>query len=116
MEEPFRPRVVGLARPTQTAPTPVNETISVADAAKRLGISVDTCRKWIRQDMVDGAGRVPGGRCLDTMYIVIRAVFERAMRDGHEPERIKPAPEPTVDLPAIRAHLAAIAELVADAS
>lgn len=113
MEEPQRPRVWGL--PT-AKPAPAPETIPVAEAARRLGISADTCRKWMRADMADGAGRVPGGRCLGSAYVIVRATFDRALRDGLEPERTKPAPGPAVDLAAIRRHLAELDRLVADAS
>jgi DNA-binding transcriptional MerR regulator len=62
------------------------ETIDVAEVAARLGIHPTTCRKWTKADMIDGGRRVPGGRCLDTKYVVLRSVFERAMRHGIEPE------------------------------
>lgn len=67
-------------------PKPESELVSLEEAAERLGVSPDTVRRWIKADMADGKGRVPGGR-FDGRYAIIRAVFDRAMRHGIEPER-----------------------------
>lgn len=68
-------------------PEPPSDLLPIAEAAERLGIHPTTLRQWMRLDMEDGKGRVPGGRCEGRNYVVIRAVFDRAMRDGIEPER-----------------------------
>jgi hypothetical protein len=62
------------------------ETIAINDVAHRLGVSPETIRRGIRSDMADGGRRIPGGRAIGSRYFVVRAVFERAMRGGIEPE------------------------------
>ena len=83
--------------------TPVSELVPLEEIAERLEIHTDTVRRWIKADMADGGNRVPGSRGEGSRYIVIRAVFERAMRDGREPE---PRPVYTApDLTDLRDHL-----------
>jgi len=53
--------------------------------------------------MADGGNRVPGGRGEGTKYIIMRAVFDRAMRYGQEPERAPTIVSP--DLEDIAKHL-----------
>ena len=83
-------RLVPIDLPNGDAPPEMPETLTVEQAAKRLDISVDTARRWIREDAKDGGNRVPGGRYHGSRYVVIRAVFDRAMRTGIEPERRQP--------------------------
>jgi hypothetical protein len=64
----------------------VPETMDLHVVGRRLGIHADTVRRGIRDDMADGGRRIPGGRKVGGRYLVIRAVFERAMRHGIEPE------------------------------
>jgi hypothetical protein len=76
-------RTVPMNRP----PSPdLPEIISPNDVADRLGMHPDTVGRGIREDMEDSGKRIPGGRCIGSRYFVIRAVFERAMRQGIEPE------------------------------
>ena len=99
-------RVVPLPSPT-TAQLP--ECIAIPDVAKRLGKSPATIRRWIELDMQDGGRRVPGGRKGDgESLVVIRAVFERAMRDG-----IEPAPRPIAVSTNVTAVIAELREMAA---
>jgi hypothetical protein len=67
------------------AAEPSSELMPIAEAAARLGVHEDTLRRWMRLDMEDGKGRVPGGRCEGRYYLIFRAVFDRALREGDEP-------------------------------
>ena len=109
-ERAFAPRLVTLPKVPKPKPEPVRETYTVAEVAARLGISDDTVRRWMRADAADGGRRVPGGRCHGTMYVILAAVFDRALVDGEEPARHEAAPP--LDLAAIRAHLAELARLL----
>jgi len=92
--------VTNLFQPPEPA-ADVPDTMDVSEAAARLGMHDDTVRRGIREDMQDGGRRIPGGRHIGSKYLIIRAVFERAMRDGVEPER-KEIVAPAVDLDAVR--------------
>jgi hypothetical protein len=98
------------AIPLQLQPAPeLPETITIGEVAKRLGRSPNTIRRWIDLDMQDGMHRVPGARRGDTESIVIlRAVFERAMRDGEEP-----APRPIAVASGVREAIAELRDMAA---
>jgi hypothetical protein len=66
---------------------PESELIPLEEVGERFGVHIDTVRKWIKADMADGRNRVPGSRGEGSRYIVVRAIFERALRDGVEPPR-----------------------------
>jgi uncharacterized membrane protein len=66
-----------------------SETVPFDEVARRMGKSTETIRRWIKADLINGKGRVPGSRGEGSSYVVIRAVFERAMREGREPERVR---------------------------
>ncbi|MDF2757929.1 MAG: hypothetical protein K0S99_561 [Thermomicrobiales bacterium] len=72
----------------------------LAEAAARCGVSVATLKRAITDDQADKqAGhpvhRVPGGRKFGTKYVIFRAVFERAVVEGIEPDAPH-EPEPPV--------------------
>ena len=98
--------------PVEAPAAPLSEVMDVAEVARILDIHPDTVRRGIREDMVDGGRRIPGGRHIGSRYFVIRAVFERAVRDGVEPERVERV-EPAVDLEAARRCLAELAAALA---
>jgi excisionase family DNA binding protein len=72
--------------PYRSKQSALPETMTPDEVADRLGMKLDTVRRWIRADMADGGHRIPGGRCEGSRFVIIRAVFERAMRQGIEPE------------------------------
>lgn len=94
---------------TTPAPEPDGEIVPLDEAAKRLSISTDTLRRWIKADLVDGKGRVPGARGEGSAYRIVRAVFEQAMRYGREPERL-----PTIANPDLAGYIAHLRQRAAD--
>ena len=54
------------------------DTLSVAEAAKRVGISEQTLRKWIK------AGAFPG-RKLDQVLVITRFEYEQWLRNEWKP-------------------------------
>jgi len=86
-----------------TTPQPASELVPLDEAAERLGIHTDTLRRWIKADMADGRNRVPGSRGEGSKYVILRAVFDRALRDGVEPPRTPEIVSP--DLTEIVQHL-----------
>lgn len=84
-------------------PEPASELVPLDEAARRLNISLPTLRRWIKADLSDGKGRVPGARGEGSAYRITRATFERAMRDGVEPPRSPRVVAP--DLDEVIAHL-----------
>ena len=88
-------------------PAPASELIPLEEVAERYGVHIDTVRRWIKADLADGKHRVPGARGEGSRYIVLRAPFERAVRDGIEPAR---SPElPLADVAAIAGDLQELA-------
>lgn len=55
------------------------DTLTVAEAAKRVGISEQTLRKWIK------AGSFPG-RKLDQVLVITRFEYEQWLRNEWRPD------------------------------
>lgn len=114
-------RVIPLQDTTTEPAEQLPELMTAEEVGKRLHKHPNTIRQWIALDMVDGAGRVPGGRVGQSgTAAIVRAVFERAMRDGIEPARrpITVAPDVTEAIAELRemaARCAAIADHLRDA-
>ena len=63
----------------------MKEYVPIAEAAERLGVSVDTVRRELR------AGTFPGGWQLQTRWVIRRAPFERFMAGTDEFAAVNPA-------------------------
>jgi excisionase family DNA binding protein len=68
---------IGLFMPKPKKPSPRSDTISIKEAAQRLGVDEDTVRNWMKRGWLKGFKLSPGRTSRVRVYVESIEEFER---------------------------------------